>query len=70
MTANWRTGTVHLRDGYTLVGKDGGSTASADADFALEGGFVHVRIPGTDTVQIVSAPAVARITYAEAACAA
>lgn len=70
MTANWRTGTVHLRDGYTLVGKGGVRTASADADFALEGGFVHVRIPGADTVQIVSAPAVARITYAEAACAA
>lgn len=70
MTVNWRTGTVHLRPGYTLAGNDGEPTASADADFALEGGFVHVRIPGADTVQIVSAPAVARIAYAEAACAA
>ena len=31
--------------------------------FVIEGGFVHLRIPGVDNVQVVSAPAVRLIGY-------
>ncbi|MEV4559525.1 hypothetical protein AB0K51_21380 [Kitasatospora sp. NPDC049285] len=57
-------GTVELRPGYTVLDADGHPVSTAtDVQVTLEGGFAHLRFPGTDTVQVVSAPAVARITY-------
>lgn len=34
---------------------------------AIEGGFVHVAIPGSEHTRIFSAPAIRRITYPAAA---
>jgi hypothetical protein len=59
---DWRPGRVELRAGYSLVDADGIHQSTVDGvEFALEGGFVNVRIPGVAQVQLVSAPAVARI---------
>jgi hypothetical protein len=61
----WRTGaTVQLAAGYTLADAEGGQVGTViDVDVAMEGGFLHVAQPGGAFVQVVSAPAVQRITY-------
>ncbi|MFE2105178.1 hypothetical protein ACFXAF_04805 [Kitasatospora sp. NPDC059463] len=62
---NWREGArVELRPGYALL--DGAGVARTHLTgvrLAIEGGFVHVAVPGADGVQVVSAPAVARLSY-------
>ncbi|MGW0664977.1 hypothetical protein [Streptodolium elevatio] len=62
---NWRTARVELVPGYSVLKPDGASTADVEAAFAIAGGFLHLRVPGTGTVQVVSAPAVRRVTYAD-----
>ncbi|CAG6390749.1 hypothetical protein NMG29_10165 [Streptomyces cocklensis] len=58
-------GSVELLGGYFLIGADGNpTTLVAEADYRIEGGFVHVRIAGSGQVQVVSAPAVRRLTHA------
>ena len=61
----WRdAAAVALVDGYLLVDGNGEPTSAlVDVRFAVEGGFVHVATPGTDLIQVVSAPAVRVITY-------
>ncbi|WP_436773084.1 hypothetical protein [Yinghuangia sp. YIM S09857] len=66
MSPMWRTGTIRLRPGYTFRDSNGAATGTADGDFAIEGGYVHVRVPGAPLVQVVGAPAVELITYTEA----
>jgi hypothetical protein len=62
MNRDWRSGRVELCAGYHLVDADGQDQSTVDGvEFALEGGFVNVRVPGVEHVQLVSAPAVARI---------
>ncbi|GAA2663236.1 hypothetical protein [Nonomuraea recticatena] len=56
MNREWRTGSVELVDGYSLEGD------LSDVLFAIEGGFMNIRVPGVDHTQIVSAPAVRAIT--------
>ncbi|WP_331767006.1 hypothetical protein [Embleya sp. NBC_00896] len=64
MTRDWHDASVELLDPYPVTGSDGRPTTSVPtARVALEGGFAHLDIPGTGVVQIVSAPAVRRITY-------
>lgn len=63
MTPTWRTGTVRLRPGFTVLAADGTETDRVDADFAVEGGYLHIRVPGTDLVQVVGAPAVEHASY-------
>ncbi|MFJ5230170.1 hypothetical protein ACIQBJ_09745 [Kitasatospora sp. NPDC088391] len=64
MTPQPRRGTVELRPGYTVLDATGTPVDRAeDVSFTLEGGFAHLRLPGTDTVQVVSAPAVQRFAY-------
>ncbi|RKE20374.1 hypothetical protein [Streptomyces sp. TLI_171] len=64
MTPQFRRGTVELRPGYTVLDATGTPVDRAtDTAFALEGGFAHLRLPGTGSVQVVSAPAVQRLTY-------
>lgn len=62
MTREWRSGSIHLVNGYTLTlpGGEVGSEAH-DVRFALEGGFVNIQIPGVPGTQVISAPAVRRI---------
>lgn len=50
-----------LAEGYAVVGPDGEPTTTLDALVRIEGGFVHILI--ADTVQVVSAPAIRRLTY-------
>ncbi|MFJ8739554.1 hypothetical protein ACIRL2_09290 [Embleya sp. NPDC127516] len=60
----WLDASVELVDGYPVIGADGESTVFVpNARVAFEGGFAHLGIPGTGVVQIVSAPAVRRITH-------
>lgn len=65
MSPTWRTGTIRLRPGYSLLDANGAETGTADGDFAIEGGYVHVRLPGAPQVQVVGAPAVELISYTE-----
>ncbi|WP_395292462.1 hypothetical protein ACF9IK_01870 [Kitasatospora hibisci] len=62
---NWReNAAVELVPGYTLADADGAQRAElAGVSLAVEGGFVHVAVPGAADVQVVSAPAVRRIRY-------
>ncbi|MFD4432992.1 hypothetical protein ACFWPJ_27030, partial [Nocardia sp. NPDC058497] len=65
MTPKWRAAdTVALVDGYTLTDADGQPTSTVhDVRVAIEGGFAHISVDGSALVQVVSAPAVALITY-------
>ncbi|MFC4127878.1 carboxymuconolactone decarboxylase family protein [Nocardia rhizosphaerae] len=65
MTRKWRTATrIELVEGYTLLDRRGAATAVVDdARVAIEGGFLHVEVDGAAAVQIMSAPAVARVDY-------
>ncbi|MFD5465719.1 hypothetical protein ACFWIQ_23215 [Kitasatospora sp. NPDC127059] len=63
MSEDWTEAAVELNAGYTVVNADGAAVSSAPrALVALQGGFAKLRLPGTDTVQVVSAPAVRLIT--------
>ncbi len=65
MTLTWREGAdVELVDGYTVTDADARQVGLIrQSRVAIEGGFVHINATGTDMVQVVSAPAVRRITY-------
>ncbi|MFJ8440169.1 hypothetical protein [Kitasatospora griseola] len=64
MTPRSHHGTVELRPGYTVLDATGTPVDRAtEVHYTLEGGFAHLRLPGTDTVQVVSAPAVQRLTH-------
>ncbi|MFE6922705.1 carboxymuconolactone decarboxylase family protein [Nocardia sp. NPDC057663] len=65
MTPKWRAAdTVALVDGYTLTDPDGRPASTVhDVHVAIEGGFAHISVNGSAQVQMVSAPAVALITY-------
>ncbi|WP_033217755.1 hypothetical protein [Kitasatospora phosalacinea] len=64
MTGPTRRGTVELRPGYTVLDATGTPVDRAeDVEFTLDGGFAHLRLPGTTTVQTVSAPALHRLTH-------
>ncbi|MBF6497349.1 hypothetical protein [Nocardia cyriacigeorgica] len=59
---------IELADGYTLLDRHGAAVAVVDdARIAIEGGFLHVQVVDGAAVQIVSAPAVARVDYLSAA---
>lgn len=58
-----RTASVELVDGYTLTVDGRETTRVEQAEITIEGGFVHVRVPGADVVQVVSAPAVRKLTH-------
>ncbi|MFF7455610.1 hypothetical protein [Kitasatospora sp. NPDC008115] len=62
---DWREdAAVELRPGYALLDGEGTArTHLTGVRLAIEGGFVHVAVPGAATVQVVSAPAVARLDY-------
>jgi hypothetical protein len=63
MIREWRKGSIELVSGYTLTDADGRCVARVDGvDFAIEGGFVNVRLPGASGTELVSAPAVRLIT--------
>ncbi|MEU9048256.1 MULTISPECIES: hypothetical protein [unclassified Kitasatospora] len=63
MSDDWNEASVELVAGYTVVNADGKPTSSVpQALVSLQGGFAKLRLPGTETVQVVSAPAVRLIT--------
>ncbi|NUR71536.1 MAG: hypothetical protein HOU81_12015 [Hamadaea sp.] len=62
MKRQWRRGSIELNGGYALLDKDGQPAERLDdIRFAVEGGFVNVRVPGRAGTQLVSAPGVRRI---------
>jgi uncharacterized peroxidase-related enzyme len=65
MEAKWRSaGKVVLVEGYSLLDREGRSVRSVDdVRIAIEGGFLHVKVSDAAEVQVVSAPAVALVTY-------
>ncbi|WP_039794259.1 carboxymuconolactone decarboxylase family protein [Nocardia araoensis] len=65
MEAKWRPASkVVLVDGYSLVDREGRATRTVDdVHIAIEGGFLHVKVSDSADVQVVSAPAVALVTY-------
>jgi hypothetical protein len=65
MSLTWREGAdIELADGYTVTDADARQVGLIrQSRVAIEGGFVHINAAGTDMVQVVSAPAVRRITY-------
>lgn len=59
MNREWRHGSIELVAGYALFDANGHAViAVADVEFAIEGGYVNVRIPGRADTQIVPAPGV------------
>ncbi|MFD0275172.1 hypothetical protein ACFVHB_14895 [Kitasatospora sp. NPDC127111] len=62
---NWRDdAAIELAPGYTLAAADGTPAERlTGVRLAVEGGFVHVAVPGADDIQVVSAPAVRRLAY-------
>lgn len=65
MNVKWRKATeVALVEGYSLLDRDGQPVRTIDdVEVSIEGGFLHVKIAGAAEVQVVSAPAVALVTY-------
>ncbi|GLZ80120.1 hypothetical protein Afil01_49270 [Actinorhabdospora filicis] len=62
MSRQWRKGAITLVPGYWLLDAAGERAESLDGiEFAVEGGFVNIRVEGREDVQLVSAPAVAHI---------
>jgi hypothetical protein len=59
----WHPARVELVDGYDLLDAQGHRTATVDASIAVQGGFLHVSVPGVRHVQVVSAPAVRLVSY-------
>ncbi|MFD8753938.1 hypothetical protein ACFV0O_23600 [Kitasatospora sp. NPDC059577] len=63
MNEDWAEAAVELVAGYTVVTAGGEAVSSVPrALVAFQGGFAKLRLPGTATVQVVSAPAVRLIT--------
>ncbi|WP_027343874.1 hypothetical protein [Hamadaea tsunoensis] len=63
MKREWRRGSIALTAGYAIFNADGELVQNlADVQFALEGGFVNIRVAGRDDTQVVSAPALSLIT--------
>lgn len=59
MNREWREGTIVLVPGYWLLDASGERVESLDGvEFAVEGGYVNVRVEGRPDVQLVSAPGV------------
>lgn len=66
MSEDWHEASVELNSGYTVLnGKGEAVSYLPEALVALQGGFAKLRVPGTATVQVVSAPAVHLITLTE-----
>ncbi|WP_040864216.1 carboxymuconolactone decarboxylase family protein [Nocardia exalbida] len=65
MEAEWRPASeVTLVEGYSLLDREGLTTRTVDdVHIAIEGGFLHVKVSDAAEVQVVSAPAVALVTY-------
>jgi hypothetical protein len=64
MTREWLSGSVELVTDYTLTNAEGRAVSTlADIQFAIEGGYVHIAVPGLDHHQILSAPAIRRLTH-------
>ncbi|MFE1882057.1 hypothetical protein [Streptomyces diastatochromogenes] len=61
----WREDvSVELTPGYTLVDADGAPAARLTAvRIAVEGGYVHVAVPGVNDIQVLSAPAIRHLSY-------
>jgi hypothetical protein len=60
----WRKARVELMPGYSVLVQDGKTTTLvADGRVAFEGAFLHIDVPGTEIVQVVSASAVRLVTY-------
>ncbi|WP_431966345.1 carboxymuconolactone decarboxylase family protein [Nocardia sp. bgisy134] len=65
MTTTWRTATsVELVEGYALLDRTGQPVRQIeDVQIRIEGGFLHIRTSPDAEIQVVSAPAVARVAY-------
>jgi hypothetical protein len=65
VTLTWYdAGVVELREGYTVTGPDGAQVGRlTEVRVALQGGFLHIHVPGAEAVEIESAPAVSRVAY-------
>ncbi|MCY0939215.1 hypothetical protein [Streptomyces sp. H34-S4] len=61
----WRNATtVELNPGFEVADADDRRVDTLrDVRVACEGGFLHLDIPGTKEIQLVSAPAVHRVSY-------
>lgn len=65
MTMRWRAAAVvELVDGYILLDAAGRAVSTvSDVRIAFDGGFAHLEVPGRDSIQVVSAPALRRVAY-------
>jgi hypothetical protein len=61
----WRDAeAIEVAGGYFLTDAEGrNATTLKRVRTACEGGFVHVAVPGSPIIQVLSAPALLRITY-------
>ncbi|MFE7798446.1 carboxymuconolactone decarboxylase family protein [Nocardia sp. NPDC057440] len=65
LATKWRSASrVALVDGYALRNNTGQPVGTVEnVQVLIEGGFLHIKVSETAEVQIVSAPAVALVTY-------
>jgi hypothetical protein len=63
MTGTHHQADVELVDGYHLLDNGSPVRGAQGAEVWFEGGFAHIRLPGSDTVQVISAPGIRRISY-------
>ena len=59
----WLTAEVLVVPGFEILDAEGKETASLSARVAVQGGYLHVAVPGRDDIQVLSAPALRRVTY-------
>jgi hypothetical protein len=65
MELNWRDAeSVELVEaGYLTDANGEATTRVTGVRIAVEGGYLHVAVPGRDEVQVVSAPMVRHVAY-------
>ena len=59
----WLAADVIVVPGFEILDAEGKESASLAARVAVQGGYLHVAVPGRDDIQLLSAPAVRRVTY-------
>lgn len=65
MGLTWReAASIELVESAFLTDAEGvRQTRLTGVGFAVEGGYLHIRVPGRDEVQVVSAPMVRHLAY-------
>ena len=59
----WVAAYVELVPGFTIRDAENTEVDAVEGDIAIQGGYLHVAVPGRSDVQVLGAPGVRRVTY-------